>query len=434
MLMRRVSQRVKNALEKKSQTRRIVLPKPLGHQLELLRDEHRHKTAVCGRRWGKTGAGLPACVKGHGNPNPAHPRHLKGAIDGGNIWWVAPTFVITQKIERDLKRCFQYSGFEYHKAERRVDLPAGGSITLKTAASPASLRGDGLDGIVYDEAAFGTEESWKEALRPSLADKQGWSMFLTSPNGPNWVKDRFDLADIDKANYRSWQCPSSQNPLMTAGELKQMLDEMGDRKYQQEVLAQFVDIEGAEFSGYYFQYPDFWFDEYPHDNDIYLRVLALDPSKGKTDKSDYSAFVMCTLANSGHVYIDADIERRDVTRIAERAVDLGELFRPHGMIVETNQFQELLAHLIRPLAAAKGMNFQVFDALNTASKVSRIRSGLTPYLSRGELHFKRNSRGARLLVQQLQEFPCGDYDDGPDALEMGIRLLAHIMNGGGSVL
>ncbi|TWT30705.1 terminase large subunit domain-containing protein [Blastopirellula retiformator] len=410
-----------------------MLPKALPHQKEVLRDPHRHKRVVCGRRWGKTGAGLPAVVKGHGDPNPASRQHLKGAIDGGNIWWVAPTFTVAKKIERDLRQAFRFSGYEYIKSECRIDLPGGGSITIKTAASPASLRGDGLDGITIDEAAFVEEAVWKEALRPALSDKQGWSLFLTTPNGLNWVKDQFDLAEVDP-DFASWQLPSSQNPLMTPEELQSAKLDVGERAYSQEYLAQFVDTVGAEFSGYYFQFPDFWFDEWPHESDVYLRVLALDPSKGKSDKSDYSAFVLATLTNSGHVYLDADLERRDVTRIAAKAVEIGLAYRPHGMVVETNQFQELLAHLIRPLAAEAGLNFKVFEANNTANKTARIRSGLTPYLSRGELHFKRDSPGARMLVKQLQEFPTGDYDDGPDGLEMGIRLLAHILNGGAGKL
>jgi hypothetical protein len=34
-----------------------------------------------------------------------------------------------------------------------------------------------------------------------------------------------------------------------------------------------------------------------------------------------------------------------------------------------------------------------------------------------------------LLVEQLQEFPIGDHDDGPDALEMAIRLAAEVLHG-----
>lgn len=400
----------------------------------MLLDPHRHKTAVCGRRWGKTGAGLPACVMGHGHPDPQHPQHLKGALDGGNIWWVAPTLGITQKIERDLVKCFKESGFAYYKTDHRIDLCTGGSITLKTAASPNSLRGDGLDGIVYDEAAFGSETSWKEALRPALADRQGWSLFLTSPNGSNWVKDRFDLAHTDPANYRSWQCPSSQNPLMTPAEMLRSRHEMGDRSFQQEMLAQFIDTEGAEFAGYYFEFPNFWFSDWPPEADTWLHVLAVDPSKGKSDKSDYTAIVDCRLSYAGHVYVDAWLERLDLSRIAERTVEVATAARPQGLVIESNQFQELLVLMIQPLARAHGLQLNIFPSNNNENKTARIRARVTPYLSRGELHFKRNSRGASLLVKQLQQFPCGEHDDGPDALELGLRLLTHIINGGGPTL
>lgn len=414
--------------------REIRLPKPLPHQRQLLLDWHRHKTAICGRRWGKTGAGLPACVRGHGHPDPKHPLHLKGALDGGNIWWVAPTFVITQKIERDLVKCFTKSGFEYHKTDHRIELSTGGSVTLRTAAAPASLRGDGLDGIVYDEAAFGREDSWKEALRPALADKKGWSLFLTSPNGMNWVKERFDLALASPEHYRSWQCPSSQNPLMTPDEMHQARIDLGDRTFQQEMLAQFIDTAGAEFAGYYFQFPNFWFTDWPPENETRLRVLAVDPSKGKNDKSDYTAIVDCRLSYQGHVYVDACLQRLDLSRIAERTAEIAAAARPQGLIIEANQFQELLVLMIRPLAYARGLELNIFPSTNTDNKTTRIRSMLTPYLSRGELHFKRNSRGAKLLVQQLQQFPCGPHDDGPDALELGLRLLSHMTNGGGPTL
>lgn len=424
-----MSARVRQHLTKASRPREIVLPQPLPHQIEPLKDQHRHKRLICGRRWGKTACGLLAAVCGHGHPDPRHPGHLRGAIDGGHLYWVSPTFAISKKIERDIQRCFRNSGFEYLKGEARIEIPGGGSITIKTAASPVGLRGDGLDGVIFDEAAFADKEVWTEALRPALSDKQGWSLFTTTPNGLNWVKEQHDLDGVDPS-FRSWQLPSSLNPLMTPAELQSALLDVGERAFSQEYLAQFVDTEGAEFSGYYFQWPDFWFDDWPPESEIYLRVIALDPSKGKTDKSDYSAFAMLALTQSGHIYIDADIERRDIARIAESAVSICQAWRPHGLIVEANQFQELLVHQIAPLARSAGLEINIFPANNTANKTARIRSTLTPYLSRGELHFRRGSRGARLLVEQLQEFPVGKYDDGPDSLEMGIRLLQKIAGGG----
>lgn len=429
--MKRLSNKALNATKGRRAGYEILVPKPMPHQLRLLRDPHRHKTAVCGRRWGKTGAGLPAVVYGHGDEDPSSRHHLKGAVDGGTIWWIAPTFGITRKIERDLIHSFQASGLEYHKTHRRIELRGGGSITLKTAASPTSLRGDGLDGIVYDEAAFAPEDSWREALRPALADKQGWSLFLTSPNGPNWVKDRFDRGGLDP-QFKSWQCPSSDNPLMTPDEIDALRREIGDRAFQQEVLARFVQTEGSEFCGAYFLNPNFWYDEEPSEREVCLRVMGLDPSKGKDDKCDYTALVLAKLTRDGHVYIDADIERRDLATIASTTVDQAVHFQPCGIVIETNQFQELLVTQLRSIVRQRGIEmFPVHECNHTTNKITRIRGTLTPFLARGELHFKRGSFGSGRLVQQLKEFPTGRYDDGPDALEMTIRLLSHLNNGGG---
>jgi hypothetical protein len=38
------------------------------------------------------------------------------------------------------------------------------------------------------------------------------------------------------------------------------------------------------------------------------------------------------------------------------------------------------------------------------------------------LRFKAGSKGAKLLVEQLRDFPCGEHEDGPDALEVAFRL------------
>ena len=63
---------------------------------------------------------------------------------------------------------------------------------------------------------------------------------------------------------------------------------------------------------------------------------------------------------------------------------------------------------------------------NRTNKLVRIRR-LGPYLSSRRLRFKNDSPGTRLLVEQLQEFPIGDHDDGPDAAEMALRLVAELL-------
>ena len=59
-------------------------------------------------------------------------------------------------------------------------------------------------------------------------------------------------------------------------------------------------------------------------------------------------------------------------------------------------------------------------------KVVRIRR-LTPLLSQCRLRFKAGSKGAKLLVEQLRDFPCGEFDDAPDALEVAFRLAYELL-------
>jgi hypothetical protein len=54
-------------------------------------------------------------------------------------------------------------------------------------------------------------------------------------------------------------------------------------------------------------------------------------------------------------------------------------------------------------------------------KVARIRR-LTRYISGREFRFRADSPGCRRLVDQLMDFPVAEHDDGPDALEMCMRL------------
>ena len=61
---------------------------------------------------------------------------------------------------------------------------------------------------------------------------------------------------------------------------------------------------------------------------------------------------------------------------------------------------------------------------HTGDKKTRIRR-LTNFLAKRRFRF-RDTEGGRLLVRQFQEFPVGDHDDGPDAVEMAIRLMRNL--------
>lgn len=401
-------------------THSVRVPVPMPHQSRILLDDARFKLVFCGRRWGKTSAGLIAALVGHGPPN----RHFRGAIDGGNIWWATTTMGNGRRIWRTLKEASRYAMVNKNEVEHRIEYPGGGSITVISMDKSDNNRGDGLDGLVLDEAAFMSEDAWKYVLRPSLADKGGWVMFLTTPNGQNWAYDEFQRCKTN-ANRHGWQRPSSDNPLISRDELGELKIDMGPMAFAQEHEAQFVSIAGSEFSSAYFG-DNIWFDEWPHPDTIRFRVMALDPSKGKTDRSDFSSFTMIAVDDSGTMFCDADMDRRDVRQIIDDGMALARWFKPTAFGVEANAFQEVLSDIYAERSKACGMLLPLHSIHNHLNKEVRIRSTLTPYLARGEFRFLRGSHGSRMLVDQLRCFPQGAHDDGPDSLEMAVKLAQHV--------
>ncbi len=156
---------------------------------------------------------------------------------------------------------------------------------------------------------------------------------------------------------------------------------------------------------------------------LQIKVIALDPSKGADSRhGDYSAFVMLGVAGDGTLYVEADLARRPMPNIIADGVELCRRFRPHVLGVETNQFQELLAAGFAQELKRQGLISTVPCSIeNTTSKLVRIRR-LGPLLAAHRLRFKADSPSTRLLVEQLKDFPLAAHDDGPDALEMALRL------------
>jgi len=171
--------------------------------------------------------------------------------------------------------------------------------------------------------------------------------------------------------------------------------------------------------------PHVWFDEWPSERLIMSRVVALDASKGRGDKTgDYSAFIKLAWVAGDLLYVDCDMANdRNPSSIVEVGCEIQRQFQPQYFGVAKDSFEELFELLFEKRAKELGMHMPTYTVhTNGVPKPVRIRR-LTEWLSRGKLRFKANSHGARLLVEQLRDFPNAEHDDGPDALEMATRLL-----------
>lgn len=170
------------------------------------------------------------------------------------------------------------------------------------------------------------------------------------------------------------------------------------------------------------------FDEWPALDDTIMRVVALDPSLGKTDKADYSAFVMLAKTSDGRFWVDADLGRRSSSLMLDEGMRIMDDFRPFAFGCESNTFQELLVDGYRERMAASHLNVHAYSINNYVNKITRIRA-MTDLFASGRVLFKSHSPGAELLLEQLRGFPSHMHDDGPDALEMAIRLCNELLTG-----
>lgn len=356
--------------------------------------------------------GLMATVLGHG----PHRGVFRGAVDGAKIGWFAPIYgTRLEELWRELKRATWACTNDKSEVEKRIEVTSGGEVICRSLHDPNNARGPGWDGIVIDEAAYCKEEAWTEVLRPALADREGWAIFISTPNGHNWFYDLFMDAQR-RQGWAAWQQPSSTNPTITAEELEEWKHQVGPRAFAQEGEGLFMEVEGALFPGSYFP-ESIWFDEWP---DLMWRVMACDPSMGKSDRSDYSAIVSLGLDASGTMWADADIQRRPPAQIVRDCYGRSQRFGPvNAFAFEANQFQEVLAGQLVEHSRGCGMALPIVPVTQKVNKTVRIARTLDPHLARGEIRF-RNTPGGRLLVKQLQEFPEGKHDDGPDALEMAV--------------
>jgi len=203
--------------------------------------------------------------------------------------------------------------------------------------------------------------------------------------------------------------------------------ESGRTAFEREKQNSPINPDQCEWPEAYFD-ETIWFERWP--SHLAVKSLALDPSKGSdARRGDFSALVMLGVDRQGMLYVEADLARRPTPQMVADAAERFRQFAPDVFGVESNQYQELLAGELEAEFRRQGiLGARPTPVENHAAKQVRIRR-LGPYLSSHRLRFKANSPGTRLLVEQLEEFPIGDHDDGPDALEMAIRLAAEVFRG-----
>jgi phage terminase large subunit len=220
--------------------RRIIIPyKPREPQLQIHQamEKDRFVVAVAHRRMGKTVAALNELIRSAMNNEQQNPRYA----------YIAPTYSQAKRVAWDYLTYFARPlDAKANIAELRVDF-FDRRIQLYGSDNPDSLRGQYFDGVVLDEIGDQNPKIWNEIIRPALADRKGWCLFIGTPKGNNHFKELFDRAGQEEG-WSALQFKASETKLLDEKELWAAKKEMGDDKYNQEFECSFnAAVEGSYY-------------------------------------------------------------------------------------------------------------------------------------------------------------------------------------------
>jgi len=208
-------------------------------QAALHADRTRFKAIVAHRRFGKTVFAVVELLLGAMENGRRAPRYA----------YVAPFYRQAKAVAWDYLKYHgsRVAGARFHESELRCDLPNGARISLYGADDPDSLRGLYLDGVVLDEYAQMDPRAWSEVIRPALADRAGWAVFIGTPLGRNGFWQLYERAKA-APDWRAVLHRASETGVLPATELAAARAAMSEEEYAQEFECSFdAAIRGAYY-------------------------------------------------------------------------------------------------------------------------------------------------------------------------------------------
>lgn len=194
---------------------------------------------VAHRRAGKT----VACI------NDLIRRAIEDGKKDARYAYIAPYHSQAKSIAWDyLLRFSDPLRTKTNASELWVELLNGARIRLFGADNPDALRGLYLDGVILDEYADMRPRVWGEIIRPLLADRQGWAVFIGTPKGHNAFHDVWKTAQSADGRWFSASLRASETGLIEKTELLDARLSMSVDQYEQEFECSF---EAAILGAYY---------------------------------------------------------------------------------------------------------------------------------------------------------------------------------------
>ena len=158
----------------------------------------------------------------------------------GRFAFISPTYAQAKDtVFSYLKRYTgNIPGVEQRESDLSVIFPNGSRVRLYGVEHYDRLRGIYLDGVVMDEVADMPPQAWNEVIRPALADRRGWAVFIGTPKGRNQFFQLHQNAQKDPSWF-SLVLRASDTAILAPSELDEMRAQLTPEQYAQEFNCSF---------------------------------------------------------------------------------------------------------------------------------------------------------------------------------------------------
>jgi len=356
-----------------------------------------------------------------------------GAIRGTKKGAVRPSLVIMDDPEGDKHKWSEVERKKVKSWVKETIMPIGNPGTAFLVAG-TTIHEDGLVNTLHEHGngwvtkKFRAIKSWPTHMKLW----ETWERIYTDHSKPDRERQAQAFYEQhEKTMLKGFESywPERFSPLRL---MKIRVDQgygSFNQEYQNEATSADAVFDPRYFGEWLFanQFPE----------EMIWKTMTCDPSLGETDdENDYSAIVKLGVCTQKLFWIEIDMKRRRVNELINDMIERYIEFRPELFGVEGNGFQKLLFPLLK--RRLKELNFArrkerkpildipFVEITNSDSKKARIRS-LEPKLSTRRIRIVQNP-DSFLLTSQLKRFPKG-HDDGPDAVEMAIRLAVLLSHG-----
>jgi predicted phage terminase large subunit-like protein len=385
----------------------ITLPPLTPAQLTIQRSTARYRVCSCGRRFGKGILGIG--------------ESFRRALTGKKCRWLSPSYSSDSYQAGwnvSVAMANQIPGATIHLQRRQIDFSAlgGAWLQFRTAEEPDALRGEGIDFVVFDEAAHvpSLQTTWEQCVRPSLMDRAGDAWFISTPKGFNYFATLYNRGRDGEANWASFHYSTLDNPTIKPAEIEELRKDMPALVARQEIDAEFVQLAGALFKREDIRI----IDEAPAD----LRfVRCWDLAFTSKTTSDFTAGAKMGVTQDGTVIL-ADLvhgrmEWPAVVRLIANTARLDGSSVRQGIESVSAQVGMVQTLMDDPLLSG----FAFHPITVTKDKITRA----LPLIARAEQGKFCIVRAPwnKIYLDELSSFPEGSHDDVVDATSSGLQML-----------